>query len=51
MIAPLVTPTQPHTVALSGICAMSRPVSAAGGGKSRCRRLILEVGAARSQSM
>ena len=34
MIAPLVTPTQPQTVALSAICAMSSPPSAAGGGKS-----------------
>ena len=51
MIAPLVTPTQPQTVALSGICAMSRPVSSTGGGNSRWRRRSDRSVPARSQSM
>ena len=44
MMVPLVTPTQPQTVALSAISATSRPASAAGGGNSRCRRWLGEVG-------
>ena len=51
MMVPLVTPTQPQTVALSDISATSRPASAAGGGNSRCRRCAEMSASVRSHSM